>query len=91
MQKVIWFSKDVKVVPILSSLSTHPDGGHTIQFKVEGNLTARSNSPQIEGLTDEQLRKAVADGEIKLVIVPGQRSELRSNVPGFVDDWCKEG
>ena len=79
MQKVIWFTKDVEVVPILSSLSTHPDGGHTIQFKIEGNLRARSNSPQIEGLTDEQLRKAVADGEIKLVIVPNRREERRED------------
>ena len=79
MQKVIWFTKDVEVVPILSSLSTHPDGGHTIQFKIEGNLRARSNSPQIEGLTDEQLRKAVADGEIKLVILPNRREERRED------------
>ena len=76
---MIWFTKDVEVVPILSTLSTHPDGGHTIQFKVEGNLTVRSQSPKIEGLTDEQLRKAVANGEIKLVIVPKRREERRED------------
>lgn len=79
MQKVIWFTKDVEVVPMLSSLSTHPDGGYTIQFKVEGNLTARSQSSKIEGLTDEQVRRAIANGEIKMVIVPNRREETRED------------
>lgn len=94
MKKVLWFNHDIKVKPILSTLSTHPDGGFTIQFKVEGNLTTRSKGPHQYGdLTDEQLRRAIADGEIKLVCLPqgSQRSELRSNAPDFTDDWCKEG
>lgn len=79
MKKALWFNHDIKVVPILSTLSTHPDGGHTIQFKVEGNLTARSKALQNTDLTDEQLRRAIADGEIKLVCLPQgfQRSETR--------------
>lgn len=88
MSDRILFEYDIKVRPIPSTVRTEADGVHTVQVKVEGILTATSKHPQIEGLTDEQLRKAVADGEVKLVCIPkgyvkppGTRGDFIVEVP----------
>lgn len=62
------FESNISLDIIPSTITTQSDGTHTVQLKLDGILTATSDAP-LEGMSDEQLRQAVAKGDIQVKLV----------------------
>lgn len=68
MNKSITFVANISLDIIPSTIRTQSDGTHTVQLKLDGILTATSDAA-LEGMSDEQLRQAVAKGDIQVKLV----------------------
>ena len=62
------FEANISLDIIPSTITMQSDGTHTVQLKLDGILTATSDDVFV-GLNDEQLREAVAEGDIQVKLV----------------------
>lgn len=68
MNDLITFEANISLDIIPSTITLQSDGTPSVQLKLDGILTAKSDTTFV-GLNEEQLREAVAAGDIKIKLV----------------------
>ena len=70
------FWADISVDAITSSLTRDKASGKwSVQFKVDGLLSSRSDENTLN-MEDEEMRRAVEEGRVEIVVVSGRGAKL---------------